>query len=93
VRVRDAIDRVSRGAGGDRRGHRLAAGATLLTGFIVLIGAAAAGERARVFEAAVLKTLGADRRRILPASRCARRCWGRRRAGSPSLRAAWPAGG
>ena len=31
------------------------------TGFIVLIGAAAAGERRRVFEAAVLKTLGADR--------------------------------
>ena len=38
---------------------------TLITGFLVLIGAAAAGERARVFEAAVLKTLGASRRRIL----------------------------
>ena len=42
-----------------------AAGATLLTGFVVLIGAAAAGERRRVFEAAVLKTLGASRARIL----------------------------
>jgi putative ABC transport system permease protein len=31
----------------------------------VLIGAAAAGERRRVFEAAVLKTLGAGRGRIL----------------------------
>ena len=41
------------------------AGITLLTGFIVLIGAAAAGEQARVFEAAVLKTLGASRRRIM----------------------------
>ncbi len=41
------------------------AAVTLVTGFIVLIGAAAAGERARVFEAAVLKTLGASRRRIL----------------------------
>ena len=41
------------------------AAATLLTGFMVLIGAAAAGERARVFEAAVLKTLGASRRTIL----------------------------
>ncbi|MDO8883623.1 FtsX-like permease family protein, partial [Pseudotabrizicola sp.] len=39
--------------------------ATLLTGFVVLIGAAAAGERARVYEAAVLKTLGATRGRIL----------------------------
>ena len=42
-----------------------AALATLLTGFVVLIGAAAAGERARVFEAAVMKTLGASRRAIL----------------------------
>ena len=42
-----------------------AAAATLLTGFAVLIGAAAAGERARTFEAAVLKTVGASRRRIL----------------------------
>jgi len=31
----------------------------------VLIGAAAAGERARTYEAAVLKTLGASRARIL----------------------------
>jgi len=31
----------------------------------VLIGAAAAGERARTFEAAVLKTLGASRARIV----------------------------
>ena len=39
--------------------------ATLLTGFVVLIGAAASGERARVYEAAVLKVLGASRARIL----------------------------
>ena len=42
-----------------------AAAATLITGFVVLIGAAAAGEGARVYEAAVLKTLGASRARIL----------------------------
>jgi putative ABC transport system permease protein len=36
-----------------------------LTGFLVLIGAAAAGEPARRYEAAVLKTLGANRQRIL----------------------------
>ncbi len=65
VRVRDAIDRVSEALAGIAAATSYAAGATLLTGFIVLIGAAAAGERARVFEAAVLKTLGADRRRIL----------------------------
>lgn len=39
--------------------------ATLLTGFLVLIGAAAAGEPARVYEAAILRTLGASRGRIL----------------------------
>jgi putative ABC transport system permease protein len=37
----------------------------LLTGFLVLIGAAAAGMPARTFEAAVLKTLGASRATIL----------------------------
>ena len=37
----------------------------MLTGFLVLIGAAAAGETARTYESAVLKTLGASRRRIL----------------------------
>ena len=42
-------------------------GVTLATGLIVLIGAAAAGERRRVYESAILKTLGASRRRILSA--------------------------
>jgi putative ABC transport system permease protein len=44
---------------------RVAALATLATGFLVLIGAAAAGERARAWEAAILKTLGASRGLIL----------------------------
>ena len=44
---------------------RVAALATLATGLLVLIGAAAAGERARAWEAAILKTLGAERRLIL----------------------------
>ena len=44
---------------------RWAALATLSTGLVVLIGAAAAGERRRIYEAAVLKTLGATRGRIL----------------------------
>ena len=41
------------------------AGISLLTGFLVLIGAAAAGVGARTTEAAILKTLGATRARIL----------------------------
>jgi putative ABC transport system permease protein len=65
IRVRDAIDRVAGVLGGLANAVSWAAGATLLTGFLVLIGAAAAGESARTYEAAVLKTLGASRWRIL----------------------------
>jgi putative ABC transport system permease protein len=39
--------------------------ATLVTGFLVLIGASAAGTPARTYEAAILKTLGASRASIL----------------------------
>ena len=65
VSVRDAVARVSEALEGLSAATRYGAGATLLTGFIVLIGAAAAGERRRVYEAAVLKTVGATRARIL----------------------------
>ncbi|MFN3844355.1 MAG: ABC transporter permease [Paracoccaceae bacterium] len=65
VRVKDAIERVSEALGAIATATAWAAAATLMTGFVVLIGAAAAGERARVYEAAVLKTLGATRGRIL----------------------------
>ncbi len=63
IRVRDAIDRVTEALTAIAPATTWAAAATLLTGFVVLIGAAAAGERARVYEAAVLKTLGATRGR------------------------------
>ncbi len=65
IRIREAIDRVTEALGAIATATAWAAAATLLTGFIVLIGAAAAGERARVYEAAILKTLGATRARIL----------------------------
>jgi putative ABC transport system permease protein len=65
VPVREAIGRVAEALTAIAAATRWAAAATLLTGFVVLIGAAAAGERARVYEAAVLKTLGATRGRIL----------------------------
>ncbi|REF69528.1 putative ABC transport system permease protein [Paracoccus versutus] len=65
IRVRDAADRVAEALGAIASAAAWAAGATLVTGFMVLIGAAAAGERARLFEAAVLRTLGATRGRIL----------------------------
>ena len=65
IRVRDAIDQVTEVLAGLAAATSYGAAATLLTGFLVLIGAAAAGERARTYEAAVLKTLGASRGRIL----------------------------
>ncbi len=65
IRVRDAIAQVSQALQAIASATAWAAGATLATGFVVLIGAAAAGERGRLYEAAVLKTLGASRGRIL----------------------------
>jgi putative ABC transport system permease protein len=65
IRVRDAIGRVTEALQAIARATAIAAGVTLLTGVVVLIGSAAAGERARVYEAAVLKTLGATRGRML----------------------------
>ncbi|APG47962.1 ABC transporter permease [Phaeobacter porticola] len=65
IRVRDALDRVSDLLRQLASATAYGAAATLLTGFMVLIGTAAAGEPARRYEAAVLKTLGAPRRQIL----------------------------
>ncbi|MBY6202730.1 FtsX-like permease family protein [Maritalea mobilis] len=65
IRVRDALDRVADALRSLAAATSYGAAATLVTGFVVLIGAAAAGERGRVYEAAVLKTVGASRRTIL----------------------------
>ena len=65
IRVREAAERVTEALSTMATATSYAALATLLTGFVVLIGAAAAGERARVYEAAVMKTLGATRAGIL----------------------------
>ncbi|MCZ4353249.1 FtsX-like permease family protein [Roseovarius aestuarii] len=65
IRVRDAIDRVAGLLAGLASATAWGASATLLTGFLVLIGAAAADQGARVYEAAILKTLGATRAHIL----------------------------
>lgn len=65
IRVGDAIARVSDVLKGLAAAISYGAAATLLTGFLVLIGASAAGEQARTIEAAILKTLGATRSHIL----------------------------
>lgn len=64
IRVRDAIDRVAEVLSGLAAATSYGAGATLLTGLLVLFGAASAGTTARSYEAAVLKTLGVTRRSI-----------------------------
>lgn len=65
IAVRDAIGRASGLLAGIASAIRVGAAVTLLTGGLVLIGAAAAGMGARIYEAALLKTLGAARGRIL----------------------------
>ena len=65
IRIREAVDRVAEALSAIATATAWAAAGTLITGFVVLIGAAAAGERGRLHEAAILKTLGATRGRIL----------------------------
>ncbi len=65
IRVRNVIAQIGDMLKGISEATRWGAAASLLTGFVVLIGAAAAGERNRTYEAALLKTLGAGRARIL----------------------------
>lgn len=65
IRVRDAIGRVVTVLEGIAAATTLGALATLVTGAVVLVGAAAAGENTRRYEAAILKTLGATRPVIL----------------------------
>lgn len=65
IRVKDAIERVSEVLAGIAAAITYGALATLATGGVVLIGAAAAGIHARTYEAAILKTLGASRKTIL----------------------------
>jgi len=65
IRIREAVERAAETLATIAQATSLAAGVTLLTGFVVLIGAAAAGERARAWEAALMKVLGASRGRIL----------------------------
>ncbi|MBV7410834.1 ABC transporter permease [Maritimibacter sp. DP1N21-5] len=65
ISVRDAIGRATDLMSTIAAAVTYGALVTLATGAVVLIGAAAAGVRARTYEAAILKTLGAPRGRIL----------------------------
>ena len=65
ISVKDGIRRIARLLAGLVAAVTYAASGTLVIGFIVLVGAATAGEAARSFEAAVLRTVGASRVQIL----------------------------
>jgi putative ABC transport system permease protein len=67
VRVRDAIDAVSQLVTNLVHAIRAASALTLLAAVLVLGGALAAGHRHRVYDAVILRTLGATRMRLLSA--------------------------
>jgi putative ABC transport system permease protein len=64
VRVRDAIQQVQALLASLAQGVSAASLVTILAGLLVLAGAIAAGSRARLYDATVLKVLGATRARI-----------------------------
>jgi putative ABC transport system permease protein len=67
VRVKDALDVVNRLVAQLGTAIRAAASVALLASVLVLAGALAAGNRARIHDAVVLKTLGATRRTLIAA--------------------------
>lgn len=67
VRVKDALDVVNRIVGQLGTAIRAAASVALIASILVLSGALAAGNRARIHDAVVLKTLGATRRTLIAA--------------------------
>ena len=67
VRVKDALDIVNRLVAQLGTAIRGAAGVALIASVLVLSGTLAAGNRARIHDAVVLKTLGATRRTLITA--------------------------
>ncbi len=67
IRVRDALATVNAVVQSIGSAVRLTASITLLAGTLVLAGAVAAGHRRRVYDAVILKVLGATRRHLLTA--------------------------
>lgn len=67
IRVKDVLETVNHFLQRLSIAVRMTASVTIAAGILVLAGAIAAGHRRRVYEAVVLKVLGATRRRILTA--------------------------
>ncbi|MCW5752459.1 MAG: FtsX-like permease family protein [Alphaproteobacteria bacterium] len=67
IRMKEALESVNKILGDIGRAARAAAAVTLVAGVLVLAGAMAAGHRRRVYDAVVLKVLGASRADVLRA--------------------------
>jgi putative ABC transport system permease protein len=67
VRVKEALDTVNQMVGELALAIRAAASVALAAAILVLAGALAAGQQTRIYDAVVLKTLGATRPRLLAA--------------------------
>jgi putative ABC transport system permease protein len=67
LRVKDALDAVNEIVSELILAIRIASSVALIASLLVLAGALAAGQRARIYDAVVLKTLGATRWRLLGA--------------------------
>ncbi|MBM86307.1 MAG: glycosyl transferase family 1 [Rhodospirillaceae bacterium] len=65
IRVKDALDNANRILAAVAMAVRTTAFVTLLAGVLVLAGAVVTGQHRRIYDAVVLKVLGATRRRIL----------------------------
>ena len=65
IRVKEALDAINALVGKLVLGIRGASGITILAGVLVLAGALGAGQRNRIRDAVILKTLGATRQRLL----------------------------
>jgi putative ABC transport system permease protein len=63
--VKEALEAINELVGKLVLGIRGASGVTILAGILVLAGALGAGQRNRIRDAVILKTLGATRRRLL----------------------------
>ncbi len=67
IRVKDAIEQVNEIVNQLAWAIRGASSITLLASVLVLAGALAAGHQSRIYDAVILKTLGATRRRLIKA--------------------------
>ena len=76
IRVRAALEAIGQLVGQMGNAVRATASVALVAGVLVVGGAVAAGHRRRVYDAVILKVLGATRRRVLGAFLIEYGCWG-----------------